>query len=126
MDALWVKILVPSISAFLGALITWLFNRHRTRREDSQLDKRNEAQSITNIDAAIKTWQKVVDALENQVEKLLAQRKEDSRQISELSQEVCDLRNQVRQLQEKLAAQAEYQAKLKRYEKLLAEHGIAY
>ncbi|MDE5575485.1 MAG: hypothetical protein K2I87_07220 [Bacteroidales bacterium] len=126
MDSLWVKILVPTVTAFLGAFSQWLFNRHRTRREDSTLDKRNDAQSITNIDAAVKTWKNVVNALEEQVSKLLEQRQEDSRQIMALSEEVCNLRKQVYDLQSRLASQAQYQQKIERYERLLAEHGIAY
>lgn len=120
------QILIPTVTAFLGYLCSWVFNRHRARREDSGMDKENTAKDIANIDAATNTWQKVVDALEGQVSKLLQQRQEDSRQISELSREVCDLRRQVSDLQSQLVTQAEYQAKIERYERLLAKHGIAY
>ena len=140
MNELALKILVPFVTALLGYFAKWLFDRHRLKREDAKLDKITDAQVITNIDAATKTWQKVVDALEEQVDKLLkqrqadseqidkllAQRQADDRQIAALSKEVADFREQVETLQRKLAAQAYNEEKIERYEKLLDAHSIAY
>lgn len=126
MNTLLYQIAVPFATAFLGAFAGWFFKRKRLERENKALDSENQRKEITNIDAAVATWQKVVDALELQIAKLLEQRKEDNHQIAELSREVCDLRREVNRLQSKLAAQTEYQAKIERYEKLLDAHGIAY
>ncbi len=126
MEPLIYQILIPFATAFLGGFCGWFFKRKRIEKENQGLDDANKRQEITNIDAAVDTWQKVVDSLEVQIGKLLKQRQEDSRQISELSNEVCDLRRQVILLQSQLVSQEEYQAKIERYERLLAKHGIAY
>lgn len=97
------QIFIPFATAFLGAFAGWFFKRHRLERENVQLDKANEAQDITNFGAAVETWQKLVAALDHQIVKLLAQSKEDSNRISELTQEVYNLRQQVDQLQKQLA-----------------------
>lgn len=97
------QIFIPFATAFLGAFAGWFFKRHRLQRENVQLDKANEAQDITNFGAAVDTWQKLVAALDEQIVKLLAQSKEDSTRISELTQEVYSLRQQVDQLQQQLA-----------------------
>ena len=126
MESTILQIILYAATAFIGALITRLFDRHRAKREDKHLDKENDAQDITNIDAAVNTWQKVVNALEEQVSRLLQQRQEDCRHIEKLTREVSDLRQQVQGLQSRLASQTEYQRKIERYEKLLTERGIAY
>lgn len=97
------QIVIPFATAFLGAFAGWFFKRHRLQKENVQLDKVNEAQDITNFGAAVDTWKKLVAALDEQIVKLLAQSKEDSTRIAELTQEVYNLRRQVDQLQKQLA-----------------------
>ncbi len=97
------QIFIPFATAFLGAFAGWFFKRHRLEKENVQLDKVNEAQDITNFGAAVDTWQKLVAALDDRIVKLLAQSKEDSTRIAELTQEVYNLRQQVDQLQKQLA-----------------------
>lgn len=97
------EVLVPFVTAFMGGFAGWFFKRQRLARENRQLDKTTEAQEITNFGAAVGTWQKLVTALDEQIIKLLAQRKEDSRRITELTHEVYSLRQQVDQLRKQLA-----------------------
>lgn len=97
------EVLLPFTTAFLGGFAGWFFKRHRLAIENRQLDKTAEAQEITNFGAAVGTWQKLVTALDDQIIKLLAQRKEDSRRITELTHEVYSLRQQVDRLQEQLS-----------------------
>lgn len=97
------QIFIPFATAFLGAFAGWFFKRQRLQKENVQLDKANEAQDITNFGAAVDTWKKLVAALDEQIVKLLAQSKEDSTRIAELTQEVYNLRQQVDQLQKQLA-----------------------
>lgn len=97
------EVLLPFVTAFMGGFAGWFFKRHRLARENRQLDKTTEAQEITNFGAAVGTWQKLVSALDDQIIKLLAQRKEDSRRITELTHEVYSLRQQVDQLRKQLS-----------------------
>lgn len=126
MNDLMIQILVPFLTAFLGGFAGWFFKRKRLEIENRNLKKTTESQDITNIDAAVRTWKNVVDALEEQVTKLLRQRQEYSNQIEELTKEVVGLRQQVRNLQKRLEVQADDDAKIRKYETLLATHGIAY
>ncbi len=126
METIALQIIIPFLTAFLGGFAGWFFKRKRLAKENKALDSENNRKDITNIDAAVDTWQKVVDALEGQVSKLLEQRQADSLQITELSRKVCELQMQVTNLKAALQSQSEYQAKIERYEKLLAAHGIAY
>ncbi|MCM1042380.1 MAG: hypothetical protein NC396_08165 [Bacteroides sp.] len=125
MKEILIQIGVPFATAFLGGFAGWFFKRKRYEIENRGLATTNHRQDITNIDAAIDTWKKVVDNLEEQVARLLEQRQKDSLQISELSREVLNLRNEVMSLQNQLARQNENQEKIKRYEDLLARNGIA-
>ena len=114
METLAYQIVVPFVTAFLGGFAGWFFKRKRLEKENEGLDSENDRKDIANIDAAVETWQKVVKALEEQISKLLAQRQEDSRKIEELSLQVSEL--QGKELEKKVA----------RYERILAENGIAY
>lgn len=125
MKEILIQIGVPFTTAFLGGFAGWFFKRKRYEIENRGLSTTNHRQDITNIDAAIDTWKKVVDNLEEQVARLLEQRQKDSLQISELSREVLTLRNEVMHLQNQLTLQNENQEKIKRYEELLAQNGLA-
>lgn len=126
MKELLLQIGVPFATAFLGGFAGWFFKRKRFEIENRGLDTSNDRQDITNIDAAVDTWRKVVDNLEEQIARLLEQRQKDSLQISELSQEVLNLRNEVLVLQNRLEQQAGNLEKIARYEKLLNENGISF
>ena len=126
MKELLFQIGVPFATAFLGGFAGWFFKRKRIEIENRGLATSNHRQDITNIDAAVDTWRKVVDNLEEQISHLLEQRQKDSLQISELSREVLNLRNEVLVLQNKLEQQAGNLEKIARYEKLLNENGIVF
>lgn len=126
MDALWVKILVPALTAFFGAFAGWFFKRKRMALENSHLASENKKEDIQTIDAAVATWQKVVDALEEQISKLLDQRKGDAERIDTLSARIVELQDKVDDLQNRLRITEKLEKKVARYEKLLADHGIAY
>lgn len=111
--------LLSFFTAFSGAFIGWLFGRKRQKGELNRLH-------IDNIDAAIATWQKVVDALEAQVARLLEQKKSDADKIEELCKQVSVLQDTVDDLQCRLRLTEKLEEKIQRYEKLLGEHNIAY
>ncbi len=125
MKEILLQIGVPFATAFLGGFAGWFFKRKRFEIENRGLATTNHRQDITNIDAAVDTWRKVVDNLEEQIARLLEQRQRDSLQISELSREVLSLRNEVLCLQSKLEKQTGNLEKIARYERLLGENGIA-
>lgn len=120
MDMLIDPTISSVISVTMGSVVGWIVGRARQKREVRRLD-------IDNIDAATETWKKVVDALEEQIEKLVEQRRQDSQQIFELTTEVLSLRSQVTELQSGLTLMATTnQDKIDRYEKLLSDNGIAF
>lgn len=116
---MWELIGSTVIGTFVGGLTGWLFGRRR--------------QNIDNIDAAVETWKKIVDSLQEQIDKLLAQRASDAAKIESLSQQVKQQNLHIEQLQEQVAST---EAKVKsvsrlemtvaRYEKLMDAAGIEY
>ena len=71
MKELLFQIGVPFATAFLGGFSGWFFKRKRIEIENRGLATSNHRQDITNIDAAVDTWRKVVDNLEEQISHLL-------------------------------------------------------
>lgn len=126
MENLAYQILTPFATAFMGGLVGWFFKRKRLAKENQALDHENDAKDITNIDAAVATWQKVVDALEGQIAKLLEQRKADADRIEQLGARIVELQGKVDAMQARLRLTEKLEKKVTRYEKLLDEHGIAY
>lgn len=126
METLAYQIVVPFVTAFLGGFAGWFFKRKRLEKENEGLDSENDRKDIANIDAAVETWQKVVKALEEQISKLLAQRQEDSRKIEELSLRVSELQGTVDGMRSRLKLTEKLEKKVARYERILAENGIAY
>ena len=107
------------ISSLAGTLLGWLFGRRR--------------QNIDNIDAAVETWQKIVDALQAQIERLLQQRESDAQKIETLSREINlqinqieNLKMKVEKLETEVAKKDRLEAILKRYEHLMSDAGISY
>lgn len=126
METLAYQIVVPFVTAFLGGFAGWFFKRKRLAKENEGLDSENDRKEIANIDAALETWQKVVEALEKQIDKLLAQRRADSLKIEALSRQVTELQGKVDGMQSRLRLTEKLEKKVARYERLLLENGIAY
>ncbi len=102
-----------------GTILGWFFGRRR--------------QNIDNIDAAVETWQKIVDALQAQIERLLQQRESDAQKIETLSREINlqinqieNLKMKVEKLETEVAKKDRLEALLKRYEKTMSDAGIKY
>ena len=103
----------------IGSVLGWLFGRRR--------------QNIDNIDAAVETWQKIVDALQAQIERLLKQRESDAQKIDALTREITlqvnqieNLKMKVEKLETEVAKKDRLEALLKRYENLMTDAGIPY
>ena len=126
METLAYQIVVPFVTAFLGGFAGWFFKRKRLAKENARLARENDRKEIANIDAALETWQKVVEALEKQIDKLLAQRRADSLKIEALSRQVTELQGKVDGMQSRLRLTEKLEKKVARYERLLLENGIAY
>lgn len=126
METLAYQIIVPFATAFLGGFAGWFFKRKRLAKENEGLDSENDRRDITNIDAAVATWQKVVDALEGQIAKLLAQRQADADRIDRLGAKIVELQGKIDGMQARLRLAEKLEKKVTRYEKLLGDNGIAY
>lgn len=126
METLAYQIIVPFATAFLGGFAGWFFKRKRLAKENEGLDSENDRRDITNIDAAVATWQKVVDALEGQIAKLLAQRQADADRIDRLGAKIVELQGKIDGMQARLRLAEKLEKKVARYEKLLGDNGIAY
>jgi len=95
-------IIISFGTGLAGCFGGWFFGRKR--------------QNIDNIDAAVETWKKVVNSLEEQVEKSLKREEQSRNCIEELKESVRMLRMEVNNLTEKL----------QKTEKLLKEHNIEF
>lgn len=108
----WQSLLIGAGSSFFGALAGWFFGRKRQR--------------IDNIDAATKTFNNIIESLEEKINNLLEQAKKDAIKIAEMAAEIESLRQEI----ERLKADRQENVKLKkqvlRYEKLLQENNIVY
>lgn len=116
---MWEMILTSLGSTFLGVFFGWFFGRKR--------------QNIDTIDAAVETWKKIVDSLQEQIDHLLEQRASDAAKIELLSEQVKQQNHHIEQLQEQVAS-TEMKVKsvnrlektIARYEKLMDAAGIEY
>lgn len=116
---MWEYILSTLGGTIIGSLSGWLIGRKKQRIEE--------------IDAAVETWRKIVDSLQEQIDKLLLQRQEDSEKIEKLTRETIELNRQVKtlreeveNLQQKVKSINKLEKTIARYEKLLEEHNITY
>ena len=89
--------------------------------------------ALENIDAAVETWKKIVNSLQEQIDKLLAQRASDAVKIEGLSEEVKQQNQRIEQLQEQVASMdakvksvSRLEKTVARYEKLMDAAGIEY
>jgi peptidoglycan hydrolase CwlO-like protein len=89
--------------------------------------------ALENIDAAVETWKKIVNSLQEQIDKLLAQRASDAVKIEGLSEEVKQQNQRIEHLQEQVASMdakvksvSRLEKTVARYEKLMDAAGIEY
>ncbi len=116
---MWDIIITSVITAFVGVFFGWLFGRKR--------------QNIDTIDAAVETWKKIVDSLQEQIDRLLEQRASDAAKIESLSEQVKqqnvhieELKEQVSSTEMKVKSVNRLEKTIARYEKLLDANGIEY
>ena len=116
---MWPTIITSLTTSAAGAVLGWLFGRRR--------------QNIDNIDAAVETWQKIVDALQAQIERLLKQRESDAQKIDALTREITlqvnqieTLKVKVESLENEIAKKERIEELLKRYERIMTAAGIPY
>jgi cell shape-determining protein MreC len=93
---------------FLGTFFGWFFGRKR--------------QNIDTIDAAVETWKKIVDSLQEQIDRLLEQRASDAAKNHHIEQ----LQEQVASTEMKVKSVNRLEKTIARYEKLMDAAGIEY
>lgn len=81
-------VIVPSLTAFFAALITWLFGR---KKENVEV----QGTEITNTQEAIKIWREMAQDMSDKVKEL-------SDKVDTLTLEVHNLRNENADLKQKL------------------------
>lgn len=115
----WITIFVALGTGLASSFTTWLFSRKQ--------------QDIANIDAAIGTWQKIVDSLETRVNKLLEEctslRDENSnllKEISELKSEIMKLKVETKKITRYEKTIKDLEDKVAKYEQLLTANNIAF
>ncbi len=116
---MWEKIVDLLGGTFVGAFFGWFFGRKR--------------QNIDTIDAAVETWKKIVNSLQEQIDRLLEQRASDAAKIESLSEQVKQQSLRIEQLQEQVASMEmkvksvnRLEETIDRYEKLMDAAGIEY
>lgn len=112
MNSIIDTLLVPLGTGLAGSFGGWFFGRKR--------------QNIQNIDMALETWKKVVDSLEDRVDKLLSEVEELTRQNCLLREEVDSLKDEIRISKRKNRQITTLENKIQRYEKILDDNGIDY
>lgn len=116
---MWEMIVTSLGGTFVGAFFGWFFGRKR--------------QNIDTIDAAVETWKKIVDSLQEQIDRLLVQRASDAAKIESLSEQVKQQNAHIEQLQEQVSSMEmkvksvnRLEKTIARYEKLMDAAGIEY
>jgi len=84
----WEEIIVPAITGFFGALITWLFGR---KKEGVEV----QSTEITNVQEAIKIWREMANDLKAEVADL-------KDKVDSLTTEIHKLRSENVELRAKL------------------------
>ncbi|MBO7648752.1 MAG: hypothetical protein J6S48_05270 [Bacteroidales bacterium] len=92
-----------------------------------------ESAELGNINTAVETWKKIVDSLQEQIDRLLEQRTSDAAKIESLSEQVKqqnahieELKEQVSSMEMKVKSVNRLEKTIARYEKLLDANGIEY
>lgn len=93
-------IVVPSLTAFFGAFVTWLFGR---KKENVEV----QGTEITNTQEAIKIWREMAQDMSDKVKEL-------SDKVDALTQEVHNLRSENADLKNKLGLDESQPNKRKR------------
>lgn len=121
-----IQCVIALLSTGIGGFVGWFFTR-------KQYNSQVQQQDITNIDAAISTWQNIVNSLETRVNKLLEEctvlRGENEQLVKEISQlksEIVSLKTQSKKIMSYEKQIKEYQERISKYEQLLTAAGIAY
>lgn len=84
----WDEVILPAITGFFGALITWLFGR---KKEGVEV----QGSEITNVQEAIKIWREMATDLKNEVADLKIK-------VETLTNEIHSLRGENVELRAKL------------------------
>ena len=92
-----------------------------------------ESAELGNIDTAVETWKKIVDSLQEQIDRLLEQRASDAAKMESLSEQVKqqnatieELKEQVASMEMKVKSVNRLEKTIARYEKLMDANGIEY
>lgn len=93
-------IIVPSLTAFFGAFVTWLFGR---KKENVEV----QGTEITNTQEAIKIWREMAQDMSDKVKEL-------SDKVDTLTKEVHALRTENTDLKNKLGLDESQPSKRKR------------
>jgi predicted RNase H-like nuclease (RuvC/YqgF family) len=81
----WEEIIVPAITGFFGALVTWLFGR---KKEGIEV----QSTEITNVQEAIKIWREMATDLKAEVADLKIKVDSLTTEIHKLRSENVELR----------------------------------
>jgi regulator of replication initiation timing len=84
----WDEVIVPALTGFFGALVTWLFGRKKEKIEV-------ESSEITNVQEAIKIWREMATDLKAEVADL-------KDKVETLTTEIHNLRSENIELRAKL------------------------
>jgi predicted RNase H-like nuclease (RuvC/YqgF family) len=84
----WDEVIIPGLTGFFGALITWLFGR---KKESVDL----QSSEITNVQEAIKIWREMATDLKAEVADLKIK-------VDSLTTEIHNLRSENVELRAKL------------------------
>ena len=150
MDTIWYVLITGFGTSFFTWLFSYGYNKATIKKLKVEVDglkSLNKGSEITNIDAAIDTWQKIVDSLEGQIERLLEQkgnniaekltlenrldqlmklRESDAREIADMKKEIEELNQTVSNLKGYAKENEELKKRIKKYEKLLTDNNIAF
>lgn len=112
MNDILATIFVALGTGFAGAFSGWFFTRKR--------------QNLENIDIALDTWQKVIDSLERRVSVQLDKIDKFAQENDDLRTETLTLKREICRLKKENDKLIKLEAKIKYYEKILADNGITY
>lgn len=81
----WEEVIVPALTGFFGALVTWLFGR---KKEGVEV----QSTEITNVQEAIKIWREMATDLKSEVAELKIKVDSLTTEINNLRFENVELR----------------------------------
>lgn len=126
MEAWYITLMIALVSSVASGFGTWFFSK-------KQYDSQVQNQDITNIDAAVGVWQKVINSLKQQVDELLIETKALREENASLKDDMEKLREDLSKLKVETKKIIKYEKQIKdledkvsRYELLLTANGITY